>query len=268
MLTLDANQWNIVNNLIYHIYADIDETDMRRRFLEQLAAVIDIDAADFFLSGKVFGDGACGKEDRESEVRDSLVLPVYYKTRGNLSAECDDIDYSRGIVYGGKAIVYRDSDIMRDEERVETPYFRKVYAPNHWHYSLQMVLASGGQFLGAATFYRKDGTPDFTWDDAMLVDGLKDHLSLRLSRDAEELRREQQELCQEKPSVHEAAQLFDLTHREETVLRKLMDGCETDEICAQLSITGNTLKKHIQNLYRKIGVSDRVGLFKTIRERE
>lgn len=59
-----------------------------------------------------------------------------------------------------------------------------------------------------------------------------------------------------------------LQPREETVLRLMMDGLENGEIAEKLSISVNTLKKHILSIYRKIGVRDRIGLFKAIREKE
>ena len=39
-------------------------------------------------------------------------------------------------------------------------------------------------------------------------------------------------------------------------------------ICDELVITPNTLKKHILNIYRKLGIKNRVQLFKMVREFE
>ncbi|WP_396426541.1 helix-turn-helix transcriptional regulator [Lentilactobacillus hilgardii] len=39
-------------------------------------------------------------------------------------------------------------------------------------------------------------------------------------------------------------------------------------MCDQLYITNNTLKKHILNVYRKLGINNRVQLFKMVRESE
>ena len=52
------------------------------------------------------------------------------------------------------------------------------------------------------------------------------------------------------------------------VLRRIMEGKEREEICEELSISVNTLKKHTVNIYRKLGVGNRVQLFKKILERE
>ena len=49
---------------------------------------------------------------------------------------------------------------------------------------------------------------------------------------------------------------------------KLMEGKDNSFICDYLAISINTLKKHILNIYRKLGIRNRVQLFKKIREKE
>lgn len=299
MPNLEANQWVALNNLIYHIYAEEDPLRMRERFLQDLRLLIEYDSADFFLSGRLKkqveeirrgvsageGAGSAPTSSRQKAAAagqmgatadegagaghdpDFLTDPVYYNCEKNLSAEYDKMDYSRSLVYSGKAMVYRDTDVMPDEDRVKTEYFRRIYKANSWHYSLQLVLAYGGTCLGAATFYRREGEKNFSFDDVFLLDSLKEHLSLRLQRDYEREKEEAAREAERKPSVAEAASRFGLTERETTVLGLLMDGQSHPEICAGLSIANNTLKKHIQSIYRKVGVSGRLALFRTLSAR-
>ena len=254
MLTLEANEWVFLNNLIYTINSESDEIKVRKAVLERLRMIIDYDAADFFVSGKAFliSDKEC------------LADPVYFNCVKNLSAEYDSKDYSRGVMYSGKASVYRETDIISDEERKQTDYYKAIYVANRWHYSLQLVFAMNGVFLGAASFYRNVGKADFTYEDVFIADSLKDHISLRLYN--EMLKRSDEAAV--KPSVNEVAEKYNLTKHEKIILRLLMDGKSHPEICEELVITNNTLKKHIQNIYRKIGVTGRVDLFKKIREKE
>ena len=49
----------------------------------------------------------------------------------------------------------------------------------------------------------------------------------------------------------------DLTPTEETVLRMIVGGMSNKEIAFALDISENTVKSHVQNLFGKIGVSDR-----------
>jgi DNA-binding CsgD family transcriptional regulator len=49
-----------------------------------------------------------------------------------------------------------------------------------------------------------------------------------------------------------------LTPRERDVLERLATGARTREIARQLEISEPTVKRHLTNLYRKLGVTNRV----------
>ena len=73
---------------------------------------------------------------------------------GNLAEEYEKLDTARGVFSSGKALIYREMDIINEDARVETDYYRNVYKPNNWDYSLQMILAKDKRFLGIITFSR------------------------------------------------------------------------------------------------------------------
>lgn len=249
MRTLEINDWMLLNSIIYKIHTMDNLEQMREQFLEQIKMLIDFDSADFFLA--------------DSKQSNKLASPVFYNCEENLSDLYDDIDYSRGILYSGKSLIYRETDIMSDDARIETEYYKKVYKPNNWHYSLQMVLAKEKEFVGVITFYRTIGKDNFHYDDIFLLDMLKDHMAYRLYKQ----KKNGSEL-DEKLTVSATAEKYDLTRREHTILKLLMQGLDNMQICEQLTITENTLKKHILNIYRKLGIKNRVQLFKIVREKE
>lgn len=247
MRQFETNDWLVLNNIIYKIYTTKDELVMRQVFLEQVRMLLAFDSADFFV--------ASHKKEHE------LVRPVFYNCDSAHAEQYKQIDYSRGIMYSGKSMVYRETDIISDEKRLETDYYKNVYRPNNWNYSLQMILAFEKKFLGAVTFYRTIGKSNFQYDDIFILDMLKDHISYRLNQDSvQESRRE------EKLTIREAVERYQLTRREETILGFLMEGADNIQICDELGISLNTLKKHILNIYRKLGIRNRVQLFKMVRE--
>ena len=249
MKKMETNDWIILNNIIFKIHTTECFNDMRFELLDQLKMVLDFDSADFYMASREEGKLLCN--------------PVTYNCDEDLSEMYENLDYSRGIVASGKTLIYRETDIISDEARIKTDYYKKVYMPNKWHYALQMVIARHKKFLGAVTFYRTIGKEDFQYDDIFVLDMLKDHLAHRLEKFYNS-----GESGMSKITVSEAVDKYDLTRREHTILRRLMSGMDNGDICEELVITPNTLKKHILNIYRKLGIKNRVQLFKMIKEFE
>lgn len=247
--TIDNNDFMILNSIVYKIHTNTDFLAMRKELLEQLKMIVDFDSADFHLSK---GDGST-----------SLVSRVSYNNDGavDFSREYETIDYSQGILGTGNSMVYRETDIISDEKRVETEYYKNVYEVNNWHYSLQLILGYDERFLGVITFYRHKDKEDFKYIDVFKMQLIKDHLAYRIHKEQESA-----EKHGDKISIHDAVELFGLTKRERAILELLMAGHSNAEICDKSAIANNTLKKHVLNIYRKLGIKNRVQLFRMIKE--
>lgn len=57
-----------------------------------------------------------------------------------------------------------------------------------------------------------------------------------------------------------AARTYDLTRREEDVLRLLVEGRTAPQVAEELVVSPNTVKTHVRNLYRKLGINRRADL--------
>ncbi len=248
MKTLETNDWMVLNTIIYKIYTMEDFDEMRGELLEQLKLLINFDSADFYLA---------------SANGNRLGYPVMQNCETVLAGAYEKLDEERKILCSGKTLIYRDTDIIPEEARAGKDYYQKIFKPNNWHYSLQMVIAKDRKLLGVIHFYRTIGKENFQSNDIFILDMLKDHLTYRIDRHKAGGIDDQKKL-----TVTEAVEQYALTRRENTILRMLMQGLESNIICDQLSISANTLKKHILNIYRKLGIRNRVQLFKKIRERE
>lgn len=241
----ELNDWMFFNNLIYKIYTTEDEKEMRSVFIKQLKMVLDFDAADFHLAKD---DGSVGVENY-----------VGYNSDGKDAEEYDELDYSRGILYCGKCIVYRETDIISDEMRVNSEYYKRVYLKNGWHYSIQMIFARNKRFLGVLTLYRNRGKENFTHDDIMILDMIKDHMAFRLNVEYEKRKGHTE------TDITNFCVQYELTARETTVLEHILNGEENEEISEKLVISIHTLKNHILNIYKKTGVKNRIQLLNKVR---
>lgn len=63
------------------------------------------------------------------------------------------------------------------------------------------------------------------------------------------------------------AREFDLTRREEAILGLLLEGKTRPEVAEALFVSENTVKTHIRNLYKKMGVSGKAELARVVGDR-
>lgn len=240
---LKNNDWIILNAITFKIHSIKDLDEMRLSIMEHLHYLIPYDSASFYIVSPTDPD--------------SLIRPV------GINYEFDDmmqyvntfkkLDYSEGLMFTGKNIAYRESDIVPDEIRVNTDYYKAVYDAQGWHYSLHLNICHQEIFQGVLSFFRKKGEPDFTYDDIFVLDMLKDHLALRLDQEREKSKAKKQ-------TVSDCIQAFQLSPREGAVLELLIHDQTAEEIAATLDITVSTLRKHCHRIYQKLGISNRIHL--------
>jgi two-component system nitrate/nitrite response regulator NarL len=60
--------------------------------------------------------------------------------------------------------------------------------------------------------------------------------------------------------AHRRAKAFGLSHRELDVVRAVMNGSTNKDIAQQFAISENTVKRHLSNIFDKVGASTRVEL--------
>jgi DNA-binding NarL/FixJ family response regulator len=68
------------------------------------------------------------------------------------------------------------------------------------------------------------------------------------------------------PMPRDAAKAFNLTGREVAVLHLLATGRTSGAIASALGCTGRTVEKHLEHLYRKLHVGDRVSALRVAEE--
>ena len=249
MRTVAANNWSVLNHVIYKIYSTGDITQMRKNFLEQMRMVLDFDGAEFYLTDLKDSHRFCNGVKYNCEIDGENMFYEMLK--------------KSSLTFLGKSIVFRETDIIPSEIRLKSSYYKEYYVLNNWQYSMHLLLGDGNDCVGLVTLYRTIGKDNFDSDDMYILELMKDHLLFRLSEE-----RKNREGVKEKLTVSEAAQQHHLTNREKTILSLLMEGKENSEISSELSISVNTLKKHILNIYRKMDIKNRVQRFKMVKEKE
>ena len=140
----------------------------------------------------------------------------------------------------------RISDVIPWERFRRTRLLTEVLAPVGASHMMVIMLVppSSGQFVYFGTT-RAD--PDFTDDDLQLCRSLQPCLIALYTA----LTIAEQTSPRRKTMI--------LTRREHAVLGYLADGLTAEAIARRMSTRPATVRKHLQNLYAKLGTSDRLG---------
>ncbi len=242
---MDNNTSLILSNTIYQIYNIEDFEKMKTTVLKSLRMVIPN------ICGSIFMTDESGSEHM---LRDPVCYPPEYLAMENKYLSIEERDYGSWIMQRNQPVIIRSSSLMPEEERIKTDLYRLSYAPFNVHYSVYMTITSHNRSLGVLTLYRSREEGDFTGEHIFILQLLSEHLNARFYRQSYEQNREDFEKTR---NMGAYIKKYALTEREAEILYLIFTGKSNDEISSALFISGNTLKKHLQNLYRKTGVSRR-----------
>lgn len=243
----EKNDISIYNNIVFQIYNTENIDEMRLNFLHSVRLLVPYESCNFFLADKN------GKHLISRPVAVDFPLHAISKYLEDI----EDEDPTRWIFIHAKSMVYREKDLFSEEAIGRNKCFQEFLIPNNLHHSLQVSLALNGEFLGSLSFYRTKEQEEFSDYELFYFDLFKDHLALRLHK---ELKSEDY-----KPiDITEYAEKYKLTPRETEVVETLLKGLSVDEVSNILCISPNTAKKHIVNIYKKMGISSRRELYKIL----
>lgn len=244
---MEKNSVMLLNDIIYKIYTIPDFDQMRTAVLEFLQYLIPHSVSTFSL--------ASTKVPYELENAVSIGLK---DERWQLYLDqFQDLDYTRWTFAAPAAKAYRETDLLREDVRINTPYYQAMFADSNIHYSAIITIIHEGVFLGVINLFRPKEDGDFTDEEMFFLDMLKGHLSYRLYQSLQKLK-EREKLY---PAKEDLMKQYGLTARETEIVYLLLDGVAKASICSQLCISPNTLKKHTLNIYKKLEVKSWRELF-------
>lgn len=247
---MQKNEFLLINNIIYQIHSQTDFNIMKSNFLALIAHLVPNTYASILMANH---------ESSTNLLCQPLCVPESFTDVEKLYLSLEQDDSTRWMMLAKQSMIVRESDLIPEAIRIETNIYKKCYAPFNLHYSLQLHLVYKDTFLGVISLYRTRLQGDFTDDEIFLLNAFEPHLSLRFYNEL------YKDVKSEDTSSQNILQLIDqyhLTPRESEVLELIFKELDNDQIADQLCISNFTLKKHIQNLYNKLGVSSRWDLLK------
>lgn len=246
---MDNNTSFFINHLIYAIYNSEDFENLKVHILESLRAVIPFQCGSICMADD---------EDPRHLLGMATVVPERYRIVEEKYLLIEEQDISRWQLQMNSATVLRVTDLMDKEQWEKTVLYQTCYQPYGLYFAVDMTIVSGGQLLGVLSLYRQETQGDFSEDDLFLLKLLNDHLNARFFRE-----KDTGSLAEKHVGRNQSLQLsrkYGLTVRETEITALVLDGKSNESIAEELNITVNTLKKHLQHIYRKTGVTSRVRL--------
>lgn len=253
-ITLDAAQWSYLNDFSLWLHGERSMPEIQEKTLAFLSGIVPCHAALFDLcktndSGHIEYVNPVGLHISDESLRS------YYR-------EFSQQDYTTWSFNPYQPVVYRDLDIVDVSLRDASPIYRDWMAPQGLYYGMGCTIVANEMLCGSVTLFRKRDSGDFSNDELELLRQANRHLCLRfadlfphgftggvLSGEIER--------CWNGEQEGTAAQL---APREAEVLGLMLSGKTNREMAKAMFISESTLKKHVNAIYRKLGVRNRLEL--------
>lgn len=178
------------------------------------------------------------------EEPDSIDAGVYWRL-----GPCPIVEHR---VADGDLGAIRVSDIVSSRQFRRTPLYTEYFRPQAIEHMLDLGLAPRGSRQRSLILFRARAAPDFSERDRIVLEMLRPHLACRERTSL--LRQSLREV--QVPEVN-GSRYPALTAREREVVELVGSGMTNAEVAAKLWISPSTVKKHLENVYAKVGIGRR-----------
>lgn len=149
----------------------------------------------------------------------------------------------------------RLTDVVSWRRYRETAIYREYFSPRMVDHMLDLGLQAAAGWQRTILFCRERGDRDFSARDRALLEALRPQFRAREAR-ADFYRRAMDTTERLEIGTRDGTDA-ELTPREREVVFLVAGGKTNAQIAAQLWVTPATVKKHLENVYAKLGVSSR-----------
>jgi len=231
---------------VLNFLADVDELDGHEPYspalLDRLGRLVPNAVASYQeadLRARRFG--TIISDDPEDNEGDDLYWAL---------GPCPIADYR---VRTGDLTSIRMSDVIGRTRWHELPLYREYFRPFAIENAVDLGLGAGRDWYRSVVLLRERDDPDFSDRDRAVLESLRPHLRAREARAA--LRQALESAPLSSPGLDDSDP--QLTAREREVVALVAEGNTNAEIAAVLWVTPGTVKKHLENVYLKLGVGSR-----------
>ncbi len=248
---MERNDIMMLNNLIYQLYESDNLLYIRQNLLQHLKALVPYSYGSVLLSDL---------NPVQPRFTDPVCDPPAFKAAEEKYIQISQKDHTLWTMDSGYSTLICESKMLPDHKRLNTPIYLECYSHYNIYDSLQLNITYNNTFLGVLTLYRtrKDGA--FTDDETYYLRMIGYHLNRLFYRIL--MPKENSTASRYELMLANLGDQYALTGREKEILAHLLSGETEVSIAEALNITIATLKKHMQHIYHKLGISARWELLK------
>lgn len=251
---LSERDWRLAVDIIYQLNAVNNLKDFRKQLLKLTFSAISSDQIMFNLVER--SDDGIAYTSMDYIGEEPRYYDVFQKNIYN------DENTLLGISTCKKTTAFRDTDMLPVDSLLSSKLYKEILLPHGFRYVMRSFFIQDGEMLGALAFFASQQRGDFSDRDIRFLKVLAPHIAQRLSS---LLKNDSaQALGNSIRTLQHAFKQFNLTPREVEVIELIQSNLSDDEIAEKLFMSPFTVKKHVSNIYRKLGVKNRMQLHSTI----
>lgn len=248
MAYLEENEWMIINEITYNTHWIYSIEDFQNMLLDMIKFLIDYDV--IIISRIKQNDTGLELYGAQCRGIDEKHLDIWLH-------ETLKSDYSRWMLFSAKNLAFRESDLSSGASSQQTDLYKLFYAPYKLKYSMGICFVFRNTPLAILKIYRCEGKEDFCMRDMFILNQLHNHFAYRFSYEVNKgdtryfwAKGQFMRICEENHLTSKEAEIFTLT----------IKGMTNLEIGNSMKISVSTVKKHLNSIYTKMGVKNRVQL--------
>ncbi len=246
MSFLKEREWIFLNEITSMIHQASRVRLMQKELLDMLALLIPHDSSSFYLAKK---------NPDITLLEKPVVRNMSERMIDDYLSYGEQLDYTMPIFRNARPIAYRETDLFENGFRKKTEFYNE-FLTKDMEYPLALCIASAGTCFGAVSLFRSRKTGNFTERDLFILSQLQNHLCCRLYKDTKK-----NDVVRHGVNTEmDVCRKYSLTLREQDIIKLLQQGLTNSQIGADLFISEVTVKKHLQNIYKKTGASNRIQL--------
>ncbi len=244
---LRETEWLTLNNILLGIYMVDGMEALTKKVMNGVRLMIPYSSGYFALF-----------DEEQNIIWDSICLIGI--SREKFKRYVDESYTEEYIKYlydfSTKTPIYHDTSVLMDNIRQFTPFYANFLEPSGCFYGAGILFIRNNRIIGILELFRNKKVADFTERDIYVFNVLKEHIENIISK---MMQKSQSGALDEKRFLSMKIR-YELTDREDEILRLLSSSASNQNIADQLIISASTVKKHIYNIYSKTGVKNRTQL--------